>query len=743
MRQSILSILICLFFISKIQSQIPSYLPMDGLQAYYPFNGNTNDESGNGNHGINFGAVLTTDRTMTSSKAYQFGGNARIQIPDSNIKFNSRIISINAWVNYGNTSTTMIVTRRKWTDASSEQFSFDTKAFNVKRNGACAPAVGWVTTNHEALPSVGTWAMLTVTYDGRYMRQYLNGVLRRTNDLGSSVLMDSCSGADIIIGGTWQTFPFYYTGKIDDVSIYNRELTVAEVSKIYNQCLPNQVTNANNVTLVEGDTAEFSVQASVTGATFSWQRRSGTNFVNIIDNSQYIGANTNTLRIANTNISMDSFQFRCIVSQTNASCLDTSSIVRLFVKKRIIKNIPYWLPDSLLVAWYPFNGNAYDESGNGNNGNVIGGAALTMDRKGNLNTAYTFNGTNSRISVPYSNSLQTKLISINFWVRRTNNNVVQYITKRNWADASNEQYSIDNSSINIKQNSNCSPSVGWQTTSYNTGPTLNVWNMLTMTYDGRFLKYYYNGVLNAEKELNSAFRIMDTCNGADLSFGAGWSTFPFWFTGQLDDISIYSRSLSDLEVMQIYTQCVKHISLQPTDFSGTNGDQAMFSSLSRYDTVASYQWQYNTGSGFVNLTPGPVYQGVDRRDLIIGSINTSMNNHQFRCIVSTPYTCADTTNIAKLSVQSVGLNQSSIKTQLSVFPNPTSGDFSIEFSNPQYIPKLIGIYNALGMDVSDQIIITRLEQEKIDVRSRLKEGFYTVLISINDQVVSRKVVISK
>ena len=33
-----------------------------GLAAYYPFNGNSNDESGNGNHGTVFGASLTTDR---------------------------------------------------------------------------------------------------------------------------------------------------------------------------------------------------------------------------------------------------------------------------------------------------------------------------------------------------------------------------------------------------------------------------------------------------------------------------------------------------------------------------------------------------------------------------------------------------------------------------------------------------------------------------------------------------------
>jgi hypothetical protein len=56
-----------------------------------------------------------------------------------------------------------------------------------------------------------------------------------------------------------------------------------------------------------------------------------------------------------------------------------------------------------LVAYYPFNGNANDESGNGNHGTVHG-ATLTADRFGNANSAYKFNGTDDRIVV-VSNAL--------------------------------------------------------------------------------------------------------------------------------------------------------------------------------------------------------------------------------------------------------------------------------------------------------------------------------------------------
>lgn len=55
--------------------------------------------------------------------------------------------------------------------------------------------------------------------------------------------------------------------------------------------------------------------------------------------------------------------------------------------------------DSGLVAFYPFNGNSDDESGNGNDGTVMG-AMLTADRFGTDNSAYEFDGYSSYISIP-------------------------------------------------------------------------------------------------------------------------------------------------------------------------------------------------------------------------------------------------------------------------------------------------------------------------------------------------------
>ena len=55
-----------------------------------------------------------------------------------------------------------------------------------------------------------------------------------------------------------------------------------------------------------------------------------------------------------------------------------------------------------LVAYYPFNGNANDQSGNNING-VINSATTTTDKYGQLNSAYYFNGSTAYIQLPYSN----------------------------------------------------------------------------------------------------------------------------------------------------------------------------------------------------------------------------------------------------------------------------------------------------------------------------------------------------
>jgi len=101
MRKNFFAFITTLLITSSLVAQIPSYVPTNGLVGYWPFNGNANDESGNGNHGTVNGATLTTDRNGNANSAFSFDG------VDDWILANSILLSndftINFLINASNT----------------------------------------------------------------------------------------------------------------------------------------------------------------------------------------------------------------------------------------------------------------------------------------------------------------------------------------------------------------------------------------------------------------------------------------------------------------------------------------------------------------------------------------------------------------------------------------------------------------------------------------------------------------
>jgi hypothetical protein len=74
-------LLISALFILPI-SVLIGQIPIDGLVAYYPFNGNADDESGNGNHGIVYGSTPVSDRFSNENSAYSFDGPGWYNTPE-------------------------------------------------------------------------------------------------------------------------------------------------------------------------------------------------------------------------------------------------------------------------------------------------------------------------------------------------------------------------------------------------------------------------------------------------------------------------------------------------------------------------------------------------------------------------------------------------------------------------------------------------------------------------------------
>ncbi|MCF8372897.1 MAG: T9SS type A sorting domain-containing protein [Bacteroidales bacterium] len=90
------------------------------------------------------------------------------------------------------------------------------------------------------------------------------------------------------------------------------------------------------------------------------------------------------------------------------------------------------------------------------------------------------------------------------------------------------------------------------------------------------------------------------------------------------------------------------ILLHPNDSFALNMGSLYFNALSS-DENAQYQWQVDEGIGFVGIVNSSIYQGANLDTLYLIGVDTSMNNHAYRCLVTS---CAfvDTTQIATLFV---------------------------------------------------------------------------------------------
>ena len=114
-----------LFFSYFIMSVVVyAQIPTNGLVAYYPFNGNANDESGNNNNGTVYGAKLTTDRFGKPNSAYSFDGGSYIEVQNSSSLNPANSISITWWCyifKFNNTYSTFI---SNWEDLGNNKRSY-------------------------------------------------------------------------------------------------------------------------------------------------------------------------------------------------------------------------------------------------------------------------------------------------------------------------------------------------------------------------------------------------------------------------------------------------------------------------------------------------------------------------------------------------------------------------------------------------------------------------------------------
>jgi hypothetical protein len=223
--------------------------------------------------------------------------------------------------------------------------------------------------------------------------------------------------------------------------------------------------------------------------------------------------------------------------------------------------VAQWTPNPNPIAYYPFCGNANDQSGNNINPNYIGtGVTLTTDRFGNANSAYDFDGnSNSYIRMP-ADMLPTTNRTISLWFYADN------ITNRPGLFAYGGNGTCGTTffmGLNISGSGQyqIQGHCNYNLAGYNyPAPPLNNWYHFVVIISGTTQKIYVNGSL---KNTTASFSTGTYVTNKDLSLGVityvnGLAPFTDgnvgYFNGKLDDIRIYNSAISESQILELYNE---------------------------------------------------------------------------------------------------------------------------------------------------------------------------------------------
>ncbi|MFM2201759.1 MAG: hypothetical protein RL040_959 [Bacteroidota bacterium] len=266
------------------------------------------------------------------------------------------------------------------------------------------------------------------------------------------------------------------------------------------------------------------------------------------------------------------------------------------------------LPSNLqqgLVGYWPFCGNANDESGNGNNG-TVNGATLTVDRFGNDNQAYSFDGINNHIVVenpvnlPIGNSSRTFSCWFNYQTS------IQPPIYNDWnslicygefgTNDCNSNYLLLNNDQSVLFASAGGSCVGLNSDTTN---ILNSWHFVTVTFSDNIIKIFIDGQLLTEGVNNSLntsitnlfFGIYNNQVQADQLYS---------LRGKIDDIGIWNRALTPEEVQELYTLDACTFTVYDTTYVTVYDTLTTYETV--YDTLYTYETIYDTVTTYVTVT---------------------------------------------------------------------------------------------------------------------------------------------
>jgi hypothetical protein len=537
-----LILLICILFSANVFGQVPSYVPSNGLVGWWPFNGNANDESGNGNNGVVNGATLTNDRLGNGNKAYSFNGlNNYIEVANaSSLQFSASTQTISFWLKIPSLPAPVdeqgifekmdqhLAIDITGNAAQGFQIHFDSNG-NISYRIKSGNGSSW---SLLAIPSnmilLNQYSHVVFVNDNDSIRSYLNGIRLSGTKITPGTTIGLNSNPLLMGKELWTSLGAnmdYFDGDLDDIGIWDRALTQQEILNLYNGSLPTTCAGSN---------------------------------------------------------------------------------------------LPIGLANGL-VAWYPFCGNANDETGNGNNG-VVNGATLTNDRFGNTSGAYSFNGTSDYILTSLMPPTAKTPRTISFWSRTNDSNIM---TPTDYGDANGS-----GGSYQLVLNSPCA-GVGLDVSSGvvtrgDTSLINNNWHHCVVVYDSLF----GNTISDAKIFIDGVEQVSIACSAVNpnenintvslnpLNIGSTFSGARF-FHGDLDDIGIWDRAISQQEITNLYNTGICYQTITVTDTLIINAILTGFNPVVYQNSIKVYP---NPSNDHITIDCGSNYNTLNGYSLRIDNL---------------------------------------------------------------------------------------------------------------------------
>lgn len=460
-----------------------------------------------------------------------------------------------------------------------------------------------------------------------YLTNSFGGGLNYTD--GTSVGNTLASNSDVTIyEGVGKSYPFGLTFTVRNVnatmhytvgagSCTSSSRVAATLTVNPQANITAQPTNSN---ITSGNNTSFSITASNANS-YQWQVNNGSGWSNISNTGIYSGATTSALSLTAANNTYNSYQYRCIV--TNSSdCADTSNSATLSVSGTAPSisshpsnsticegdNTSFSITasgTSLTYQWQVSN-NGGSTYSNVSNGAVYSGATtstLSISNAATSMSAFRFRCIVSGAVSPAATS-NAGILTVNPAPTITSNPSNSSI-----CSGTNTSFSITTTNATGYQ---------WQVSSNGGSTYANVSNNAV-----------YSGTTTNTLSISDATVSMNTYRFRCVVSG-----------------SCTPNATSAAAVITVNASAV--IISQPSNSTITTGSNTSFSVTA--SNANNYQWQVNSGSGWSNVNNTGIYNGATTNNLSLTSVSNTYNGYSYRCIANNSNTCPDTSNVVSLSV---------------------------------------------------------------------------------------------